>query len=132
MRLCEHMNRVISCPFGRRLKIDYAMYGRLSRRHCSTYARNSITNCSATSSLAKTKSMCDGRTWCVLSASNGVYGDPCVGVYKYLNVRYRCIWSVNHNFNFFVSLFFHFSIKPFTILPISSGDIHGRISWETG
>ncbi|XP_065056205.1 uncharacterized protein LOC135684538 [Rhopilema esculentum] len=91
VRLCEHMNKVISCPFGRRLKIDYAMYGRLSRRHCSTYAPNLITNCSATSSLVKTKAMCDGRTWCVLSARNGVYGDPCVGVYKYLNVRYRCI-----------------------------------------
>eukprot|EP00795_Rhopilema_esculentum_P016407 gene16407-7813_t len=85
VRLCEHMNKVISCPFGRRLKIDYAMYGRLSRRHCSTYAPNLITNCSATSSLVKTKAMCDGRTWCVLSARNGVYGDPCVGVYKYLN-----------------------------------------------
>ena len=28
---------------------------------------------------------------CELPASNSVYGDPCVGTFKYLEVKYQCI-----------------------------------------
>ena len=42
------------------------------------------------STMAKVKKACDGKTTCVLSSSNGVFGDPCRGTYKYLDVKYVC------------------------------------------
>ena len=42
------------------------------------------------SSLTKVKQACEGKPSCTLSASNGVFGDPCRGTYKYLDVKYVC------------------------------------------
>ena len=39
----------------------------------------------------------NGRFSCEIHASNSVFGDPCYGSFKYLSVRYICIWKVNRN-----------------------------------
>ena len=36
------------------------------------------------------KSQCDGKNRCYVRASNSVFGDPCYGTYKYLQVDYVC------------------------------------------
>ena len=46
--------------------------------------------CSATGIIKKS---CNGRRSCSLYASNSVFGDPCVGTYKYIWVHYRCTRS---------------------------------------
>lgn len=33
---------------------------------------------------------CNGKNSCTVSASNSVFGDPCGGTYKYLEVSYVC------------------------------------------
>lgn len=33
---------------------------------------------------------CNGKNSCTISASNSVFGDPCFGTYKYLEVSYVC------------------------------------------
>eukprot|EP00794_Sanderia_malayensis_P011287 gene11287-12468_t len=91
-KVCEFKTRTISCPFGRQIQIVNAMYGRLNRKDCPYHKHTTTTNCKASSSLQKTKSACDGKHSCVLKASNGVYGDPCIYVHKYLDVKYKCIW----------------------------------------
>ena len=68
------------------------MYGRLDKGKCPGVNHRATDKCIAASSLTATKFLCDGKASCTLSASNGVYGDPCVSVYKYLEVRYKCAW----------------------------------------
>lgn len=34
---------------------------------------------------------CNGKNSCVVSVSNSVFGDPCVGTFKYLEVAYTCL-----------------------------------------
>ncbi|MGI4401095.1 hypothetical protein ACR2V8_26930, partial [Klebsiella pneumoniae] len=33
---------------------------------------------------------CNYRGFCTVRASNSVFGDPCVGTFKYLDVSYYC------------------------------------------
>eukprot|EP00795_Rhopilema_esculentum_P014022 gene14022-4995_t len=40
--------------------------------------------------LQAVKRLCHGQPMCKLYAINRVYGDPCVGTYKYLQVTYHC------------------------------------------
>ena len=35
--------------------------------------------------------MCDNNAMCNVAVNNGVFGDPCGGVYKYLRVTYQCV-----------------------------------------
>lgn len=49
------------------------------------------------SSLSKLMAKYNGRFSCEIHASNSVFGDPCYGSFKYLSVRYICIWKVSGN-----------------------------------
>ena len=33
---------------------------------------------------------CNGKGYCVVEANPTYFGEPCAGVHKYLEVRYRC------------------------------------------
>lgn len=90
LRICEHRTQTIRCPSCKpKINIVSANYGRLTGGHiCGGRVRT--TNCGAAGSLDKVKRSCQGKRSCRLTASNGIYGDPCVGTYKYLEVRYRC------------------------------------------
>lgn len=90
LRICEHRTQTITCPYCKpKINIISANYGRLTGGHiCGGPVRT--TNCGAARSHDKVKKSCQGRRSCRLRASNGIYGDPCVGTYKYLEVRYRC------------------------------------------
>ena len=46
--------------------------------------------CEAESSLVEVKNRCDGENSCQVPATNAVFGDPCRGTYKYLEVAYNC------------------------------------------
>ena len=49
------------------------------------------TTCLASSSLTEVKKKCDSKSFCQVYASNSVFGDPCVGTIKYLQVSYSCL-----------------------------------------
>ncbi|XP_077074644.1 L-rhamnose-binding lectin CSL3-like isoform X1 [Siphateles boraxobius] len=84
---CENRRSVIKCWKGV-IHVHHANYG---RRDLVTCRGNKLTTADCyfpqTSSL---RSRCDGKKSCRLRASNSVFSDPCVGVYKYLEVTYCC------------------------------------------
>ncbi|KAK3094048.1 hypothetical protein FSP39_023444 [Pinctada imbricata] len=89
MVICEHNSNSITCPAGHLIQIASASYGRTSKGTCWNIL-NRDTNCKSSTSLNIVKSICDGNNACSLEATNRVYGDPCVGTYKYLTVVYIC------------------------------------------
>ncbi|XP_065053082.1 uncharacterized protein LOC135682221 isoform X2 [Rhopilema esculentum] len=90
INVCEHRHATLRCGNGQVLEILGAKYGRTDRTTCRNPAIRT-TNCGAASSMQKVVTMCGGKQFCRVQASNGVFGDPCVGTYKYLRINYRCI-----------------------------------------
>lgn len=90
LRICGPHSQIISCPSNKpKINIISANYGRLTGGHiCGGPVRT--TNCGAAGSLDKVKRFCQGKRSCYLRASHLIYGDPCFGTLKYLEVRYRC------------------------------------------
>ena len=86
---CERRDLDLNCNSGQKLKIISAIYGRLGT---STCPRGSISNtdCKSPNSLMVVREKCQGRASCRVSANNGVFGDPCPGTDKYLEVNYAC------------------------------------------
>ncbi|OWF49551.1 L-rhamnose-binding lectin CSL3 [Mizuhopecten yessoensis] len=88
--VCEGRRKTIKCDAGETIKVMSSMYGRTTKSVCPNRATYNV-KCKATSSMAKVSEACDGTSECILSASNTVFGDPCRGTYKYLEVEYKCI-----------------------------------------
>lgn len=97
--ICEHNGNSglesISCAGkpGTYLDIEFAHYGRTARGICvhptlpSTYTgcTNGVGN-----PWMIVRRLCQGKASCRLQAHNSVFGDPCVGTTKYLEVEYMC------------------------------------------
>ena len=49
------------------------------------------TDCASENSYEIVKAHCDGIHRCSVVAKEETFGDPCYGIYKYLEVRYYCI-----------------------------------------
>ena len=88
--ICENHAEIISCPAGQVIRIQSGYYGRTSKTVCPHEATHN-TNCRAHGSYMKILGSCNNKPSCRLEASNTVYGDPCFGTYKYLDVQYTCI-----------------------------------------
>eukprot|EP00112_Aurelia_sp_Birch-Aquarium-sp1_P001384 Seg1147.11 transcript_id=Seg1147.11/GoldUCD/mRNA.D3Y31 product=Hemicentin-1 protein_id=Seg1147.11/GoldUCD/D3Y31 len=89
-RVCEYGYIHLTCGTGR-INIRYAMYGRLSRSFC--YHWLSIwrsSNCRAATSYSKVRAACQNKKACRVYASNKVFGEPCRGTRKYLEIKYSC------------------------------------------
>ncbi|XP_065835977.1 L-rhamnose-binding lectin CSL3-like [Oscarella lobularis] len=87
---CEGSSATLSCPTGEVIRIIKALYGRTEFQLCPHPARGNLACGSASHSLANVQSRCDYQASCTVPSSNGVFGDPCPGTYKYLEVQYRC------------------------------------------
>eukprot|EP00058_Branchiostoma_floridae_P027790 XP_002613281.1 hypothetical protein BRAFLDRAFT_68246 [Branchiostoma floridae] len=88
-RVCEHQTLSLRCPTGQYINIISALYGRiLPSSVCSGPVRT--TNCNSTNSLKVVTDSCNGRGNCSVTANNGVFGDPCGGTFKYLEVACSC------------------------------------------
>ena len=91
--VCEHggpNTMKLSCPGTKQIRIKFANYGRRSATQC-TKINVGVTNCVSRNSMAKVKESCERKHYCRLTASNNIFGDPCRGVTKYLEVSYRCM-----------------------------------------
>ena len=88
--ICEGNKAAISCNDGKKISVLQASYGRHDGHTCP-HQSILTTNCNAGNSLAVVQSKCNNQASCELDSSNSVFGDPCVGTYKYLEVEYRCI-----------------------------------------
>ena len=80
----------LECPKGRRIIVKSALYGRKMRDICKGARHDITSNCAATTSFDAVKQQCEGKESCNVLAKNSVFGDPCVGTFKYLEVDYKC------------------------------------------
>ncbi|XP_035501406.1 L-rhamnose-binding lectin SML isoform X1 [Scophthalmus maximus] len=89
--ICEHSLATLQCGQGQVIQVYGADYGRRDRITCS-YARHAsqAQNVDCSSPTVRVAESCNGRNSCTIRASNSMFGDPCVGTYKYLEVAYVC------------------------------------------
>ncbi|XP_070401040.1 L-rhamnose-binding lectin SML-like [Nothobranchius furzeri] len=89
--ICEHSTVQLTCAPGFAIYVRSADYGRHDKTTCSAGRPPSQlqdTSCSTLSDIVA--SNCNGENSCSVTASNEVFGDPCFGTFKYLDVTYRC------------------------------------------
>jgi hypothetical protein len=83
----ENQPLTLSCPAGRKiLSIAFASYGTPGGM-CGAYT---LGTCHATNSASIVGAACVGQNSCTVNATNGVFGDPCVGTFKRLWVQASC------------------------------------------
>nr|XP_046254072.1 rhamnose-binding lectin-like [Scatophagus argus] len=89
--ICEHSLAQLYCDEGQVILVYNADYGRRDQTTCS-YQRpaSQIQNVYCSNPTSKVAESCSGKNSCIVKASNSVFGDPCVGTYKYLEVAYTC------------------------------------------
>ncbi|XP_076120662.1 L-rhamnose-binding lectin CSL2-like [Alosa pseudoharengus] len=76
------------------IHIHDANYGRTDETTCSAGRpahQLSNTNCYAPTTLPIIMKSCEGRSTCAVQASHLIFTDPCVGIYKYLQISYSCV-----------------------------------------
>ncbi|CAH1401539.1 unnamed protein product [Nezara viridula] len=93
---CENGNMEIVCKNSSVINVVRAEYGRGHPFVCN----NSPTpikpkGCSSPNEIAIVYGRCQGKSRCVIPATNEVFGDPCKGTAKYLELDYFCgeIWD---------------------------------------
>jgi len=90
-KACEKHSLVMSCQPGEEIQVLKAAYGRRTNRTCPTSTYNNLASlCRAKNSLKVVSDRCNDRERCSVEASNTMFGDPCYGVEKYLEVLYTC------------------------------------------
>ena len=84
----------MKCDESHYINIVYAMYGRMERDRC-TKRNVPKGGCKAKNSLQNFRNYIqtacgDKASSCTALASNKIFGDPCGGVVKYLELEYEC------------------------------------------
>nr|CAH0110399.1 unnamed protein product [Daphnia galeata] len=89
---CEWESKMLSCPSGKTINVDYANYGRTTHPVCvQVPERDKPTNCFTASHTSKISQLCNGQSNCEVPATNSFFGDTCPNVFKYLHIKYRCV-----------------------------------------
>lgn len=91
---CENTNLTLACSARKILRISYANFGPLSKKHCSGEKKVETTSCKSNSTIMRLRKLCNNTTSCTVNASTKVFGEPCSGTYKYLEVKYDCIMKL--------------------------------------
>ncbi|XP_063970824.1 uncharacterized protein LOC135157813 [Lytechinus pictus] len=89
--ICENKNDTLDCGEDL-IDIGSAVYGRTEAEICphSSAKDASAMECNDTDVTTLVRGRCDNETFCEVESSNGQYGDPCHGIFKYLNITYSC------------------------------------------
>ncbi|XP_059188558.1 L-rhamnose-binding lectin CSL1-like [Centropristis striata] len=89
---CENSQAYLNCDVGQVIFLYGAHYGRSDRTTCSDQRPASqLQNVDCSGPTSKVAESCNGKNSCVVRARNSVFGDPCVGTYKYLELAYTCL-----------------------------------------
>ncbi|XP_038577644.1 L-rhamnose-binding lectin SML-like [Micropterus salmoides] len=88
---CEDSPATLQCDAKEVISVYSAHYGRRDSTTCSSQRPASqLRNVNCLNPTSKVAEKCNGKHSCTIKASNSVFGDPCVGTYKYLEVAYTC------------------------------------------
>lgn len=89
---CEGTTLELKCERGQEIMVVDANYGRTSRRVCNGRGEevNRVRDCKSPRSREIVNAACGERRRCSIKADNSVFGNPCPGVRKYLEVSYIC------------------------------------------
>ena len=94
--VCEGGTANLSCMHHADNKVIHllsAMYGRKGSTLCCGSLTHAVCNTTcAQDSLIKARRYCEEQS-CYIWASNYIFGDPCPGIHKYLNLSYQCIFK---------------------------------------
>ncbi|KAH3837550.1 hypothetical protein DPMN_110943 [Dreissena polymorpha] len=89
--ICEWQSAFLSCPAGKTLNVTSGVFGR-TRGNCICPSHNvENKNCTSSNSTSIVQGLCNGKNTCSLYASIYIYGDPCPGTFKYLEVVHTCV-----------------------------------------
>lgn len=82
----------MECEVGYAISVLRANYGRLSQTICNMDGRAPILSqyCLNDNSKTIVKDLCSGKQNCSVLSTNAIFGDPCPGTYKYLEIEYVC------------------------------------------
>lgn len=91
VRVTENQTAQLSCPkVGTTIQkissVSFASYG-TAKGSCGAFK---VSTCNASVSKKIVQAACLGKTSCAVQATNGIFGDPCVGVVKSLAVEVKC------------------------------------------
>ncbi|XP_065141483.1 L-rhamnose-binding lectin CSL2-like [Paramisgurnus dabryanus] len=90
---CDSETANLSCKNGH-IKVLSANYGRTDSHTCSTgRPANQLSNVQCRSEISSKcvlTTRCNGKQTCSVPAVYTIFGDPCIGTYKYLTVSYTC------------------------------------------
>ena len=87
--VCEDDVMHLDCEPPNVLEIHGADYGGAAAFICGN-GQGSNQTCSVLDRTQKVGSACNDKTSCSLAAMTPIFGDPCPGLNKYLNVMYAC------------------------------------------
>jgi len=108
--VCEGSTLELACSAGRSITVMRANYGRFSSSVCpgsdttntgsdttntgsdttNTGSDTTNTECIQPTTLRQIQALCGGRRSCSVAVSSTVFGDPCTGTSKYLQLLYTC------------------------------------------
>ncbi|XP_002157192.2 uncharacterized protein LOC100205717 isoform X1 [Hydra vulgaris] len=89
-RACEGNDLIIDCNGKGTVEVVYANYGRTLAGVCPGVNDINTKCINPEKSIDIVQNTCSAKSSCIIKASNTVFGDPCVGTYKYLEVQYNC------------------------------------------
>uniref|UniRef100_A0A672HAN8 SUEL-type lectin domain-containing protein n=1 Tax=Salarias fasciatus TaxID=181472 RepID=A0A672HAN8_SALFA len=79
----------VSSDLGKVISVVKANYGRLDSKKCSRRRPGrQLRNVQCSNPANQVSEQCNGKRRCSIRAVNSVFGDPCRGTYKYLEVDY--------------------------------------------
>ncbi|XP_049610925.1 L-rhamnose-binding lectin SML-like [Syngnathus scovelli] len=88
---CEQSEAYLYCDPQTVIFVYGADYGRRDRVTCANKRHlKEIENTNCLHPTDIVASRCNGKRSCRIAATNYLFGDPCVGTYKYLEVSYTC------------------------------------------
>ncbi|XP_023214365.1 rhamnose-binding lectin-like [Centruroides sculpturatus] len=89
---CEERELRVGCENGGLIKLVRANYGRFSISICNDHGNlDWSVNCMSYRSFLIMQDRCSLKPSCSVVVSSNMFGDPCPGTLKYLEVQYHCV-----------------------------------------
>ena len=81
----------ITCGHDQYLDVIRANYGRFSITICNVHGNTDWkVDCQAGRTLRAMQTRCSNKNQCIVPVQSSIFGDPCPGTYKYIEVHYTC------------------------------------------